>query len=36
MPVLNPAFDPKKWQFRTYSNVDFEGKIIPKTESDLD
>lgn len=30
MPVLNPAFDPEKWQYHTYSNVDFSGKIIPK------
>lgn len=30
MPVLNPSFDPEKWQYHTYSNVDFSGKIIPK------
>lgn len=29
MPVLNPAFDPARWQYHTYSNVDYLGNILP-------
>ena len=33
MPVLNPNFDPAKWQDHTYSHVDHLGNIIARSDS---
>jgi uncharacterized sulfatase len=34
MPVLNPDFDPARWQYKTSSSVDYLGNIVSKTNTE--